>query len=51
VEKIEGMHEQDTLGIYAFEQTSSDIDEVVFDVWKTELEKSLPSFWQSMKRT
>jgi hypothetical protein len=49
VEKIEGMHEQDTLGIYAFEQKSLDIDESVFDVWKTELERTLPSFWQSMR--
>ena len=51
MEEIQGMHRQEIIGLYAFEQTSMDVDEVAFDVWKTELEKTLPSFWQSMKQT
>ena len=28
-----------------------DLDEPTFDLWKSELEKELPSFWQEMNRT
>jgi len=51
VEKIQGMHEQDIIGLCLFEQPSIDTDELVFDVWKMELERSLPSFWQSLRQT
>jgi len=28
----------------------ADIDEHTFDIWKSELQKELPSFWDSMQR-
>jgi hypothetical protein len=51
VEKIQGMHEQDIVSLSLFDQPSVDTDELVFDVWKMELERSLPSFWQSLRQT
>ncbi len=33
-----------------FLKNRSDLDETTFDVWKSELEKELPTFWASMKR-
>ncbi|MDG6229510.1 MAG: hypothetical protein QCH96_06045 [Candidatus Thermoplasmatota archaeon] len=51
VEKIQGMHEQDIVSLSLFDQPPVDTDELVFDVWKMELERSLPSFWQSLRQT
>ena len=33
-----------------FFKNDVDIDEPTFDLWKSELEKELNSFWQSMRR-
>ena len=31
-------------------KNESDIDENTFNMWKSELQKELPSFWESMRR-
>lgn len=31
-------------------KSEGDIDENTFNIWKSELQKELPSFWESMKR-
>ena len=33
-----------------FLKNETDIDEPTFDMWKSELEKELPTFWALMKR-
>lgn len=33
-----------------FLKNEADLDEPTFDVWKSELERELPTFWASMKR-
>jgi len=33
-----------------FLKNEADLDESTFNVWKSELERELPTFWASMKR-
>jgi len=33
-----------------FYNRNGKIDDIVFNVWKSELQKELPSFWESMKK-
>lgn len=47
-EKLEGMHHNDAISRYVVEEEKTDIDEMMFTEWKTELQKTLPPFWQSM---
>jgi len=41
------MHQQKNEHI--FNSSKKDLDETTFVVWKNELQKTLPSFWQSMQ--
>lgn len=45
---MQGMHKQEDLDIYGIREEESTIDEIEFTEWKTELQKTLPSFWESM---
>jgi hypothetical protein len=43
------MHQQKDENIFISTKAEGDIDEPTFITWKNELQKSLPSFWQSMQ--
>lgn len=44
-----GMHQQENENMYIVNNVEQGIDESTFMDWKNELQKNLPSFWQSMQ--
>lgn len=53
----EGMHIKRILNLYITKEEKSgffgndiELDDSTFDQWKEELEKELPTFWDSMKK-
>ena len=46
----EGMLMENRTKFFRNGRREGEIDETTFTIWKTELQKELPSFWESMKK-
>lgn len=50
MEESSWMSKTKYLKIFRNIRNEADIDEKTFNTWKSELQKELPSFWESMRR-
>jgi hypothetical protein len=48
--KNDGMQQNNYNSLSGNNGLIGEIDDLTFNQWKSELQKELPSFWQSMKR-
>ncbi len=48
VNQIEGMPKETRTTFFRSITSDHDIDEQMFSMWKQELQKELPSFWEEM---